>query len=210
MDGFLGEFEIWLAMVGLGSGSWIGYVLADSLNETMRSAAERSRAPQDSTEGGAAAPATPPAAEARHDIGPVARGPLAAAPLRSDIDALAAGIIERYLELWEHEPGEAAMETTVRAAMAISLSLQEHAATQQEAAKRRITCGIAPLLEIDNAALRAQLVNSQLLGTAVMRHIVKAEPLASMSVPQLVEALVPAVGRSLSEPIFRDDPAARR
>ncbi|MBK1613864.1 hypothetical protein CKO44_10325 [Rubrivivax gelatinosus] len=203
MDGFLGEFEIWLAMVGLGSGSWIGYVLADSLNETMRSAAERAGVLKDRTEGGNAALAAP-AADPADGI------ERAAAPVRSDIDALATGIIERYLDLWEHEPGEAAMETTVRAAMAISLSLQEHAATQQEAAKRRITCGIAPLLEIDNAALRAQLVNAQLLGTAVMRHIVKAEPLASMSVPQLVEALVPAVGRSLSEPMFRDDPAGRR
>nr|WP_207184675.1 hypothetical protein [Rubrivivax gelatinosus] len=167
-----------MALVGLGSGSWLGYVIVDGVYERLLTLAERRRA-----------------AAAEPEI--LSQPPPLPVPRFDDdaFEALAAGIVERYLQIWEH--GDEGRE--LAAALHAALAAQQPPTTLQQAIECQLRQGIAPLLDDPDGALRAQLIGAQLLGAAVMRHVVRAEPLASLPAPQLVQALTPAVGRSLAE-----------
>jgi len=63
---------------------------------------------------------------------------------------------------------------------------------------REITDRLAALLDTPDAALRAGMVNVQILGLAVARYIVHIEPIASASVDELVTAFGPLVQHCLT------------
>ncbi|MFI5587342.1 TetR family transcriptional regulator [Amycolatopsis sp. NPDC051758] len=65
---------------------------------------------------------------------------------------------------------------------------------------REITGRLAALLGTPDAALRAGLVNVQILGLAVARYIVRVEPIASASVDELAATLGPVVQYCLTGP----------
>jgi AcrR family transcriptional regulator len=65
---------------------------------------------------------------------------------------------------------------------------------------REITARLAALLGTPDAALRAGLVNVQILGLAVARYIVRVEPIASASVDELAATLGPVVQCCLTGP----------
>ena len=50
----------------------------------------------------------------------------------------------------------------------------------------------------DRVKLRASLCASQLVGIGIMRYAVRVEPLASMSVDELVDAVAPTLQRYLT------------
>nr|WP_240914983.1 hypothetical protein [Rubrivivax benzoatilyticus] len=165
-----------MALVGLGSGSWLGYVIVDGVSEKLLTLSERRRAAEPEV------PTQPPTLPApRLD--------------EHAFEVLAAGIVERYLEIWEH--GEEGRE--LAAALHAALAAQEPPTTLQQAIECQLRQGIATLLDDEDGVQRAQLIGAQLLGTAVMRHVLRAEPLASLPTPRLVEALTPTLGRSLAE-----------
>ncbi|OXM42982.1 TetR family transcriptional regulator [Amycolatopsis alba] len=63
---------------------------------------------------------------------------------------------------------------------------------------REITDRVAALLGTPDAALRAGMVNVQILGLAVARYIVRVEPIASASVDELVASFGPLVQHCLT------------
>lgn len=63
---------------------------------------------------------------------------------------------------------------------------------------REITGRLAALLGTPDAALRAGMVDVQILGLAVARYIVRLEPIASASVDDLVASFGPIVQRCLT------------
>lgn len=63
---------------------------------------------------------------------------------------------------------------------------------------REITGRLAALLDTPDAALRAGMVNVQILGLAVARYIVHLEPIASASVDELVATFGPLVQHCLT------------
>jgi AcrR family transcriptional regulator len=69
---------------------------------------------------------------------------------------------------------------------------------------REITGRLAALLGTPDAALRAAMVNVQILGLAVARYIVRIEPLASLSVDELVTMFGPLVQHCLTGPTTAD------
>lgn len=64
---------------------------------------------------------------------------------------------------------------------------------------REITGRLAKLLDTPDAAFRAGMVNVQLLGLTVARYVVRIEPIASVSVDELVSRFGPLVQRCLTE-----------
>jgi AcrR family transcriptional regulator len=60
---------------------------------------------------------------------------------------------------------------------------------------------LAAALTDDRPETRAGLVGTQLVGLAVARHIVRVEPLASMSPSDVVELVAPTFQRYLVEPL---------
>ncbi|UMO99508.1 TetR/AcrR family transcriptional regulator [Amycolatopsis sp. EV170708-02-1] len=65
---------------------------------------------------------------------------------------------------------------------------------------REITGRLAALLDTPDAALRAGMVNVQILGLAVARYLVRIEPIASASVDELVATFGPLVQYCLTGP----------
>jgi AcrR family transcriptional regulator len=63
---------------------------------------------------------------------------------------------------------------------------------------REITDRLAALLDTPDAALRAGMVNVQILGLAVARYIVRIEPIASLSVDELATTFGPLVQHCLT------------
>lgn len=68
----------------------------------------------------------------------------------------------------------------------------------REFVDREITSRLAALLDTQDAALRAGMVNVQLLGLTVARYIVRIEPIASASVDELVTRFGPVVQHCLT------------
>ena len=66
---------------------------------------------------------------------------------------------------------------------------------------------IAAAIDRPNARFRATLVGSQLIGLAMVRYVVRVEPLASAPVDQVVAAVAPTVQRYLTGDI--DEAAGR-
>lgn len=70
----------------------------------------------------------------------------------------------------------------------------------REFIEREITDRLAAMLDTPDAALRAGMVNVQILGLAVARYIVRLEPIASSSVDELVARFGPLVQQCLTAP----------
>lgn len=68
---------------------------------------------------------------------------------------------------------------------------------------REITRRLAAMLDTPDAALRAGMVNVQLLGLTVARYIVRIEPIASASVDELVTRFGAIVQHCLTGPAAR-------
>jgi AcrR family transcriptional regulator len=75
---------------------------------------------------------------------------------------------------------------------------------------REITDRLAALLGTPDAALRAGMVNVQILGLAVARYIVRIEPIASASVDELAARFGPLVQHCLTGAHGGDDAAGAR
>jgi hypothetical protein len=76
----------------------------------------------------------------------------------------------------------------------------EHAATLlREFFGGEVLARVAGALGHEDARLRATLVASQLLGVAMVRYIIRIEPLASASAETIVAAYAPTLQRYLTE-----------
>jgi hypothetical protein len=63
---------------------------------------------------------------------------------------------------------------------------------------REITGRLTAMLATPDAALRAGMVNVQILGLAVARYVIRVEPIASASVDDLVARFGPVVQQCLT------------
>ena len=59
---------------------------------------------------------------------------------------------------------------------------------------------IAAQLDVPDAELRAELAAAQLVGTAMLRYVIKVEPLASVDVEQIIARVAPVVQGHLTGP----------
>jgi AcrR family transcriptional regulator len=90
------------------------------------------------------------------------------------------------------------------------VGLVRAATTEPEAARmvrellaREILSRIVTELGSDDADLRASLLGSQVVGLLMARYIVRIEPLASLSAPEVAAAIAPNLQRYLVEPLRR-------
>ena len=103
-------------------------------------------------------------------------------------------IVRYFLSVWEAPPSREVMVAMVRSA-----ATHEHAAALlREFIGREVLGRLAGVLGGDDAPLRASLVGSQLLGVAMLRHVVKLEPLASAPPEVVAAAVAPTLRRYLT------------
>lgn len=99
-----------------------------------------------------------------------------------------------FLGVWDDPVSRAPILAIVRSAIANETA----AAIFRDLISTRLMDRIADGLDIPDARLRAELAASQLLGAALLRHVIRVEPLASADVEQVVAMLAPAVQRHLA------------
>jgi AcrR family transcriptional regulator len=110
-----------------------------------------------------------------------------------------AGLGERlarfFLETWDAPDGSPLL------ALLRSVVANEQAADIfREFVSRQVIARLAHALELDRPELRAGLAASQLVGVAMLRYVIKVEPLASAPAADVARWLGPTVQRYLTDP----------
>jgi AcrR family transcriptional regulator len=119
--------------------------------------------------------------------------------LAGDPDRLPERLIWTFLSVWDHP-------VTGPAAVALVRSGLQHdwsARMLREFLTARIIRRVVGHLDIDpaEAPLRGSLVATQLIGLAMIRYVLKVEPLASAPPETVVAAVAPNIHRYLLEPL---------
>jgi AcrR family transcriptional regulator len=110
-----------------------------------------------------------------------------------------AGLGERltrfFLDTWDSPAGQPLLGL-IRSVVGNASA----AAIMREFISREVLGRLAKALEVDQPQLRASLAASSLIGLAVLRYVVKLEPLASAPSEQVASWVGPAVQRYLTDP----------
>src|SRR2546423_9399627 len=115
--------------------------------------------------------------------------------LAPGLDGLGERLVHFFLETWD-SPAGSPMLALIR-----SVVSNEHAAaTLREFVSREVLGRIAAAIQLERPELRATLAASQLIGIAMLRYVVKVEPLASAGSDEVARWAGPVVQRYLTDP----------
>jgi AcrR family transcriptional regulator len=115
--------------------------------------------------------------------------------LASGLDGLGERLVRVFVETWD-SPSGSPLLGLIRSVV----GNEDAAGLLREFVTREVLGRLARALELDQPQLRAALVASQLVGLAMIRYVVKVEPLASASTDDLVAWLGPTLQRYLTDP----------
>lgn len=103
---------------------------------------------------------------------------------------LGRGLAETFFMVWENEEARASFLGILRSAM----GGEDRAVT---AFRQFLTTAlleqISPVIDGDDAQLRALLMASQLVGVAMTRYVVRLEPIASAPVEHIIDLVAPRI-----------------
>jgi AcrR family transcriptional regulator len=122
-------------------------------------------------------------------------------------DDLPERLVRTFLSVWDHPVTGPAVLALVRSAVQHEWS----ARMLREFVTAKILRRVVAQLDVADPAeaqLRGSLLASQMIGLAMIRYVVKLEPLASASPDTVVAALAPNIRRYLMEPLQIPTPAA--
>jgi AcrR family transcriptional regulator len=125
--------------------------------------------------------------------------------LAPGLDGLGERLVRFFLETWDSPAGRPLL-ALIRSVVAS----EDAAALLREFVTREVLGRLARALEVDQPRLRATLAASTLIGMAMLRYVVKLEPLASASPEVVAGWLGPAVQRYLTDPVVTARPRAPR
>ena len=104
-----------------------------------------------------------------------------------------ARLASAVVSLWEREPTKSAMLGALRAAVASDTA----AKLVRELVQEHAVSVIAASTDQPDAELRANLIGITIIGTALMRHVLEVEPIASLDERRLTAVLAAAFGSYL-------------
>lgn len=114
------------------------------------------------------------------------------------VEGLGERIAAFFLELWD-EPRGRPFHALLR-----SVAANEKAAEMmRQFVSREVLGRIAAALEVDQPKVRAALAASHLLGLAILRYVIKLEPIASADRRSLARAVGPVIQRYFLAPAPR-------
>jgi AcrR family transcriptional regulator len=115
--------------------------------------------------------------------------------LAPGLDGLGTRLAGFFLETWDSPLGSPLL------ALIRSVVGSERAAeVLRDFVSREVLGRLAEALELDQPQLRASLAASQLVGLAMLRYVVKLEPLASARPEEVAAWLGPSIQRYLTDP----------
>ncbi|MET7458160.1 TetR family transcriptional regulator [Streptomyces sp. NPDC005574] len=112
------------------------------------------------------------------------------------VDAVGERLARFVLGIWENPSTRAPLLAIVRSAV----TNETAAAVFRRLIASQLLRRIAAQLELPDAELRAELAAAQLVGAALLRYVIKVEPLASADVEQVIARLAPVVQGHLTGP----------
>jgi AcrR family transcriptional regulator len=123
--------------------------------------------------------------------------PAAAIPalLEPGLEGLGTRLARFFLEIWDSPEGARA-HALVRSVVTSKTA----AALMRDFVSREILARVAQALELDHPQVRASLAASQLIGVAMLRYVVKVEPLASAPSDRLAAWIGPTLQRYFTDP----------
>ncbi|MEZ7006643.1 TetR family transcriptional regulator [Streptomyces sp. AD55] len=101
-----------------------------------------------------------------------------------------------FLGIWENPATRAPLLAILRSA----LDHETAAAVFRRLVAAQVLGRVAAHLDLPDAELRAELAAAQLVGCALLRYVIKVEPLASADLETLVARLAPVVQGHLTTP----------
>jgi AcrR family transcriptional regulator len=117
--------------------------------------------------------------------------------MEGDPDELGERLVLYFLDVWEGSESGEVLVALLRSAMT-----SEHAAELlRDFFGSQVLSRVASALGVGDAPLRVTLMSSQLIGIAVLRYILRFEPLASAPAETIVSAYAPTLQRYLSDPL---------
>ena len=115
--------------------------------------------------------------------------------LAPGLDGLGERLVRFFLETWD-SPAGSPMLALIRSVV----GSERAAASLREFVSKEVLGRLAASLELDRPQLRATLAASQLVGIAMLRYVVKVEPLASAPPDEVAAWVGPVVQRYLTDP----------
>ncbi len=111
------------------------------------------------------------------------------------VDGLGDRLVRFFVDTWD-SPAGGAMLGVIRSVVA-----NDDAATlMREFITREVLGRLAKALDVDEPQVRASLAGAQLIGMAMLRYVVKVEPIASADADQIVAWLGPTIQRYFTDP----------
>ena len=98
--------------------------------------------------------------------------------------------------VWENPATRKPLLAVVRSAV----NNEAAAAVFRRLVVSQVLSKVAAQLDLPDAELRAELAAAQLVGTAMLRYVIKVEPLASADVEQIIARVAPVVQGHLTGP----------
>lgn len=120
---------------------------------------------------------------------------LAAALAEGPVDGIGERLVRTYLEIWESSDTQSTMVAMLTSATS---NPHAHEAFRDFMRDYVLTAVSAALGGAPDARLRAMLAATSLVGTALMRYVMRVGPLAEVSGEELVRMLTPGVQRYLT------------
>lgn len=113
-------------------------------------------------------------------------------------DNLGENLVRTFLQVWDSPMGSAGA-----ALLRSGMSSEWSAKMLRELLTTQILRRVIRQLDLDpaEAPLRAALIASQVAGLAVMRYLIKLEPLASASAEMVVRSVAPTIQRYATGPL---------
>jgi AcrR family transcriptional regulator len=125
--------------------------------------------------------------------------------LAPGLDGLGERLVHFFLETWDSPAGRPLL-ALIRSVVAS----EEAAALLREFVSREVLGRLAKALRVDQRRLRVSLAASTLIGMAMLRYVIKMEPLASARPDLVARWLGPTVQRYLTEPGVTNRPVSSR
>ncbi|MEU7721912.1 TetR/AcrR family transcriptional regulator [Streptomyces tibetensis] len=112
------------------------------------------------------------------------------------LDGVGERLARFFFGIWENPATRPPLLAIVRSA----LTNDTAAAVFRRIIATQVLRRIAVRLELPDAELRAELAAAQLVGTAILRYVLRVEPLASADPEQVIARLAPVVQGHLTDP----------
>ena len=115
--------------------------------------------------------------------------------LEPGLDGLGDRLVRFFVRTWD-SPAGSPMLALIRSVV----GSERAAVNLREFVSREVLARLAAAIRLDEPELRATLAASQLIGLAMLRYVVRVEPLASAGEDDIAAWLGPAVQRYLTDP----------